>query len=70
MTRNCVASSQFQRDLNFLRELVRAEYRARRARILLPIWPYFAKCFPFPSIRIKLIHFLVNYKIDLEMRIH
>jgi len=70
MTDGCVVLSQVERDLNFLREIVGAEYRARRARILLPVWPYFAKCFPFPSVRLKLIHFLVNYKIDLEMKIH
>jgi len=70
MTGDCVGLSQFERDLNFLRELLRNEYRARRAEILTPIWPYFMRCFPFPSIRLKILHFLINFSIDLEMKIH
>jgi len=70
MACDCIMCLVFDRDMNYLRELVRAEYRARRAMILLPVWPYFARCFPFPAARIRLIHFLVNYKIDLEMKIH
>jgi hypothetical protein len=70
MTDDCVVLSQTERDMYVLKDIIKAEYRWKRAKILIPIWPYFMKCFPFPRARLKIVNFLLNAFMELEMKIH
>jgi hypothetical protein len=59
-----------EKDFAALGDIIRDEYRQRRAKKLMPIWPAVMKIFPFPEFRLKLVNFLLNFALDFEMKIH
>jgi len=59
-----------EEDFAVLEDIIKAEYRQRRARKLMPIWPAVMKILPLPGFRLKLVNFLLNFGLDLEMKIH
>lgn len=63
-------NSTIEEDFAVLGEIIKAEYRGRRAKKLMPIWPAVMKIIPFPGFRIKLVNFLLNFGLDFEMTIH
>ncbi len=63
-------NSVIENDFAVLEDILRAEYRQRRARKLMPVWPAVMKILPFPGFRLKLVNFLLNFALDFEMQIH
>ena len=61
---------RIEEDFAVLEEIIKAEYRQRRARKLMPIWPAVMKILPFPGFRLELVNFLLNFGLDFEMKIH
>jgi hypothetical protein len=59
-----------ENDFAVLEEIIKAEYRYKRAQTLIPIWPAVVKALPFPDFRLKLVNFLLNFALDFEMKIH
>lgn len=53
-----------------LGDIIKDEYRQRRARKLISIWPAVMKIIPFPGFRFKFVNFLLNFALDFEMKIH
>lgn len=70
MEENMAYNRVMENDFTVLGDILRAEYRQRRARKLMPIWPAVMKIIPFPGFRFKLVNFLLNFALDFEMKIH
>lgn len=68
--RNMAYNPMMGNDSAVLGDILRAEYRQRRARKLMPVWSAVMKILPFPGFRLKLLNFLLNFALDFEMQIH
>jgi len=53
--------TQADMDLDVLAEIARKDFRAKRAKKLLIIWPVVARLLPFVRIRLWLANFLLDF---------